>query len=58
MISVYKIQAEIHQKEFEEMRISQKNLQDQLQTLSMANLHLRSENDRLGGEERSQNVGF
>ncbi|OXU25422.1 hypothetical protein TSAR_003512 [Trichomalopsis sarcophagae] len=54
IISVYKIQTEMHQKEFEEMRVTQKNLQDQLQSLSMANLQLRTENDRLGGQANEQ----
>lgn len=56
LISAYKIQTEMHLKEFEEMRITQKNMQDQLQSLSMENLRLRAENDRLGGSPQQQSV--
>ncbi|XP_014204334.1 kinectin-like [Copidosoma floridanum] len=53
LISVYKIQIDMYEKEFDEIRVSQKNLQEQLQSLSMANIELRTENDRLGGSVSS-----
>lgn len=57
MISLYKMQMEEYVKEFEGMRTSQQHLQEQIQELSMRNLQLRTENDRLGGQANDPNVG-
>lgn len=55
MISVYKVQIEMNQTEFDDMRVSLKNLQEQFQALSNTNIELRTENDRLGGSVSNQN---
>ncbi|XP_058790300.1 uncharacterized protein LOC131663732 [Phymastichus coffea] len=38
LLSAYRIQTEMRERQFEEMRLTQKNLQDQLQALSLVNL--------------------
>lgn len=50
MLSAFRIQTEMREREFEEMRLAQRNLQDQLQSLSLANVQLRTENERLSGQ--------